>query len=152
MENTCSKTTAAILRQKAEDSLKRKSSKSDLPLSEGDSLKLIHELQVYQIELELQNEELLLAKSAALDAAEKYAELYDFAPSGNFTISKDDEIIELNICGSQMLGKERSRLKTSRLGFFISDYTKPIYNLFVEKVFTSKVKESCEVTLSANGS
>ncbi len=150
MENTCSKTTAAILRQKAEDSLKRKSSKSDLPLSEGDSLKLIHELHVYQIELELQNEELLLAKSAALDAAEKYAELYDFAPSGNFTISKDDEIIELNICGSQMLGKERSRLKTSRLGFFISDYTKPIYNLFVEKVFTSKVKESCEVTLSAN--
>ena len=149
MENTCSKTTAAILRQKAEDSLKRKSSKSDLPLSEGDSLKLIHELHVYQIELELQNEELLLAKSAALDAAEKYAELYDFAPSGNFTISKDDEIIELNICGSQMLGKERSQLKNKRLGFFISDDTKPIYKLFMEKVFTSKVKESCEATLSA---
>ncbi len=111
MENTCDKTDAAILRQKAEDSLKRKPSKPGSPFSEGDSLKLIHELQVYHIELELQNEELLLAKSAALDIAEKYTELYDFAPSGYFTISKDDEIIELNICGSQMLGKERSQLK-----------------------------------------
>jgi two-component system, cell cycle sensor histidine kinase and response regulator CckA len=152
MENTDNKTAVAILRQKAEDSLKIKPSKPASPLSEGDSLKLVHELQVHQIELELQNEELLLAKSAALYAANKYAELYDFAPCGYFTISNKDEIIELNICGSQMLGKERLRLKTKQLGFFISDDTKPIYNLFVEKVFTSKVQESCEVTLSANGS
>ncbi len=151
MENTGKKTAAAILRQKAEDSLKSKPLKSGSQLTESDALKFVHELQVHQIELELQNEELLLSKSAAQDAAEKYTELYDFAPSGYFTISKEDEIIELNISGSQMLGKERSRLKTKRLGFFISDDTKPIYNLFVEKVFKSKIKESCEVTLSADG-
>ena len=75
MENSDNKSAAAILRQKAEDSLKKKPSKSGSQLSEGDALKLIQELQVHQIELELQNEELLLAK---------YTELYDFAPSGYF--------------------------------------------------------------------
>jgi hypothetical protein len=93
-------------------------------------LKLIHELEVHQIELELQNEELLLAKSTALDASHKYSELYDFAPSGYFTISKESKIIDLNLCGAQMLGKERSRLKNALLRFFISVETKPIYNFF----------------------
>ena len=148
MENAGKKSTAAILRQKAEDWLKENPLKSGLPLSEADTLKLIHELQVHQIELELQNEELLIANSAARDAAEKYTELYDFAPSGYFTISQKDEILELNICGSQMLGKERARLKNSRLGLFISHDTRPIYQLFIQKVFTSNAKESCEVTLS----
>ena len=151
MENAGKMATAAILRQKAEDLLIEKPLKSGSPLSEADTLKLIHELQVHQIELELQNEELLLANSAARDAAEKYTELYDSAPSGYFTISQKDEILELNICGSQMLGKERARLKNSRLGLFISRDTRPIYQLFMQKVFTSNAKESCEVTLSVAG-
>ena len=151
MKKASNNSAAAILRQKAEDSLKKKPSKSGSQLSEGDMLKLIHELEVHQIELELQNEELLLAKSTALETAEKYTELYDFAPSGYFTVSKESKIIDLNLTGSKMLGKERSRLKNSTLNLFISDDTKQIYNLFVEKVFASKVRESCEVILSSDG-
>jgi len=119
--------------------------------SEVDTQKLIHELKVHQIELELQFEELDLAKEQAEVASEKYAELYDFAPTGYFTLSKPGEIIELNHNGAQMLGKERSRLKNSMFGFFVSDDTKPIFNLFLEKVFNGKAKELCEVTLSPDG-
>ena len=145
------KSDSAKLRQKAEKLLKKKTSKTALHISEAENLKLIHELEVHQIELELINEELTLAKEQAAEiATEKYAELYDFAPSGYFTLSREGKIIDLNLCGSQMLGKERSLLKNSLFGFFVSSETKPIFNLFLGKVFNDKVKETCEVTLSTN--
>ena len=84
------------LRQKAEELLITKISKSDSPLSENDTLKLIHELEVHQIELELQNKELNEARSAALLTAEKFTELYDFSPTCYFSLSKKGEIIETN--------------------------------------------------------
>jgi len=142
---------ATILRQKAEELIKKKFSKPGMELSEADTLKLIHELQVHQIELELQYEELDLAKEQAEIASRKYAELYDFAPSGYFTLSDKGEIIELNLFGAQMLGKERSKLRNNRFVFFVSDDTKPIFNLFLGKLFTSKARESCEIALSTNG-
>jgi len=150
MDNSNKQSKAAVFRQKAEDLLKKKSPKTSLPLSETETQKLIHELEVHQIELEIQNDELMLAKSAAQEAAKKYSELYDFAPSGFFTLSKEGKVIELNLSGAKMLGKEHLRLKNSQFGFFVSNDTKPIFNLFLEKVFNSKVKESCEVILSVN--
>ncbi len=153
MKNTSNKSKAAILRKKAEKLLEKKSLKTVTQLTETETLKLIHELEVHQIELELQNEELMLAKKLVEEAAtEKYAELYDFAPSGYFTLSTEGEIIDLNLCGSQMLGKERLHLKNSRFGFFVSDDTRQIYNQFLRKLFDSKTKESCDVALKANDS
>ena len=141
-----------ILRhRKAEALLKKKLSKTAWQLSESETHKLIHELEVHQVELELQNDELMLARSAAQDAIEKYTELYDCAPSGYFTLSKEGKILELNLCGSQMLGKERAHLKNSNFGFFVSSDSKPIFKLFLAKVFNSRAKETSEVTLSLNG-
>lgn len=133
------------LRQKGEKQIPMEMSDSNIPDTEVDMLKLIHELKVHQVELEMQNEELELAKAKATDAVK----LYDLAPTGYFTLSTEGDILNLNQCGSQMLGKDRSRLIRSKFGFFISDDTKPIYNHFLDKVFKSKVKEICEVTLSA---
>ncbi len=80
----------------------------------------------------------------------KQIESYDFAPSGYFTFSKEGKIIELNLFGSQMLGKERSLLINSSFDSFVSVDSKITFNLFLENIFRSKVKESCEVTLSEN--
>ena len=140
------------LRQKAEALLKKKSSGTVSPFSEVDSLRLIHELEVHQIELELQNEELRHAWAEAEVANDKYIRLYDFAPSGYFTLSCKGEIIELNLSGARMLGKDRQHLKNSLFGFFVSEETKPIFSLFLEKTFESKAKESCEVTMDSDGS
>jgi len=139
------------LRQKAEDIKKKKLSKNGSLLVEADALKLIHELEVHQIELELQNEELILARVSAQDSLEKYTELYDFAPSGYFTLSKEGQIIDLNLRAASKLGKDRSFLKNKKLGIYISDDTKSIFNLFLEKVFKSKNKETCEVCLINEG-
>ena len=136
---------AAKTRQKAEELLKSKSSLINASHSGDDVLKLFHELEVHQIELEMQNEELLLANEARNVAAEKYIELYDFAPSGYFTLTSNGKIIELNLTGSTMLGTERLYLKNKSLANFITDSTKLIYSKFIKKVFKGSDKESCEV-------
>ena len=145
--NNNSKSKDLILRQKAERLVKKKLAQPLTQLSESESMKLIHELEVHQIELELQNEELVHAQYNVHEIARKYAELYDLAPSGYFTLSKEGEITEVNIFGAKMLGKDCKRLKNNRFGFFISDDTKIIFNLFLGKVFSNKDIETCEVVL-----
>ena len=171
MENHEDKSEAAALRQKAEELLKKKSEAEILDLIQElafqneekakradelsvaivNTLSLTHELEVHQIELELQNEELRHAWAEAEVANDKYIRLYDFAPSGYFTLSGKGEIIELNLSGARMLGNDRQHLKSSLFGFFVSEETKPIFSLFLEKAFKSKAKESCEITLTSFG-
>jgi PAS domain S-box-containing protein len=136
------------LRQKAEESLTKKVSEAGPQFSKGDALKLIHELQVYQEELKMQNEELAIAKKQALDNAEsKYAQLYDFAPTGYFTLNKSGQIIMLNLSGAILLGQERSLLLNNVFSFYISDKTRNIFKIFLANVFKTNRKETCEVVL-----
>jgi PAS domain S-box-containing protein len=147
MKKTDHQSQFARLRAKAEELLKTKTEIPSQNNPETDLIKLVSELEVYQIELELQNEELKLAKQRADDAAEKYAKLYDFAPMGYFTLSKEGEILQLNLASAKMLGKERAQLKHSRFGFFVSEDTKPAFNAFLEKVFCGEPNQSSVVTL-----
>jgi two-component sensor histidine kinase len=135
------------LRRKAEKLQRKKPRKINLQLSKIDALQLIQELEVHQIELNLQNEELKLAMQSAQDAIE----LYDFAPSGYFTLSKKGKIIKLNLNGSQMLGKERLNLINTSFSSFVNENTRPDFNSFLRKIFISNKKETCEVIISFNG-
>ena len=145
-------TDAESLRQKAEERLKKQQSKTASVSSEADKLKLIHELEVHQIELEMQNEELVIAKEKAELAEEKYTALYDFAPCGYLSLSNEGKITEINFAAAKMLGKERLRLIKRQLVSYLSHNTRSVFNLFLEKVFASKVKQSCEVTIATEGS
>jgi PAS domain S-box-containing protein len=137
-----------MLRQKALAVLKNRPLKTASDFSADELMILIHEMEVFQIELELQNEELILARSIAQISSDKYLQLFDLAPTGYLTLSEDGEIIELNHFVEDMLGKKGSDLIKSRFGFFITDDTKPAFNLFLQKAFQSNVKEYCEVTIS----
>jgi len=138
---------SAQLRKRAEEIAKQKSMQTDSFPSEDDNLKLAHELEVYKIELELQNAELFAAICEAQDAIQ----LYDFAPSGFFTLSKEGDIVNLNLRGAQMLHVERPDLKNTHFGIFVSEGTKTFFNYFLHRIFQSFAKESCEVTLIING-
>jgi PAS domain S-box-containing protein len=63
-------------------------------------------------------------------------------------LSQEGKIIELNLSGANMLGKERQSLKNSRFGSCIAENARPVFNSFLLKVFTSRNKENCEVTIS----
>jgi PAS domain S-box-containing protein len=145
------KSGSALLRQKAEELLKNKPSKYDSQLSEVENRKLIYELQVHQIELEIQNEELLQAQNVAETANDKYFRLYDLAPSGYFTLSREGEIVELNLAGALLLDKDLPHLRNSRFASFVAPETRAIFILFLEKIFKTNRKESCDVTLITSG-
>jgi signal transduction histidine kinase len=139
------------LRQNAEFLLKKRGPDVGSPFSEIEMLTLIHELEVHQIELEMQNHELILSQNRATLAIDKYTELYDFAPVGYFTLSKEGEILELNLLGAKMLGKERSVIKRKRIGSYVSPGSQTIFNNFLKKIFKNQIKENCEITLLVQG-
>ncbi|MEI7503527.1 MAG: PAS domain-containing protein [Paludibacter sp.] len=118
---------------------------------DAEKIKLFHELEIHQLELEMQNEELNRTHEEAEEIAKKYTTLYDFAPTGYFTLSMDGEILELNLCGAEMLDKGRSKLINSKFGFFVSNNTKPFFQLFLDKIFITNNKETCEITLHTDG-
>jgi PAS domain-containing protein len=139
-----------MLRRNAEELLKKKQDKLNKLVVETDSVKLLHELQVHQIELEMQNEELIAANEAAETALRKYTMLYDFAPMGYFTLDPDGNIYELNFTGAEMLGDKRYSLVNSNFKLFISEDSRPVFDKFFDKIYSKKGKEACEVILGFN--
>ncbi|MDZ7738232.1 MAG: PAS domain-containing protein [Bacteroidales bacterium] len=138
---------AKMLREKAENKLKEKGEKEDRGLMKTGPHKLLHQLQVHQIELEMQNEELRQANETAEAALKKYTMLFDLSPLGYFFLDSDGTICDLNFTGADMLDERRFSLVNSNFKLFISEEYKPLFNDFLKKIFTSSAKESCEVFL-----
>ena len=135
--------------QKA-DALLMKRSESTSDFSEADTLKLIHELEVHQIELKLQNEELLQANKKTAAVEDKFAKLYAFAPSGYYTLDDHGIIIEANLNGTNLLVKKRSSIINRSFRNFITPATKTIFDQFFKRLFKTNKTETCNVTLSAS--
>ena len=81
---------------------------------------LLHELQVHQIELEMQNDELRRAQLALQESRDRYVDLYDFAPIGYFSLTRFGRIISANLTGASLLGVPRTSLIQQGLGRFIA--------------------------------
>jgi len=141
-------TDAQLLRMKAEKQLLEKHEKADNPEMEIDAKRLLHELQVHQIELEMQNEELRCANETAEKALKKYTLLYDFAPMGYFSLDSDARICDLNFTGAELLGDRRFSLVDSNFKLFVSLDSLPAFTSFINRVFSGNIKESCNVSIS----
>ena len=145
----------ADLYRKAEARLrsqkKSQPSKAAAPQTESDPARLLHELEVHQIELELQNAELRQARDELEVALENYTDLYDFAPAGYFTLAATGIIRQVNLTGAQLVGIERSRLVGSAFSQLILAAQRPAFNLFLKQVFGGQDKLSLEVELPVKG-
>lgn len=140
-------TKSAELRNRAEKRAIDRDPGNDSPPSSAETQRLLHELQVHQIELELQNEELRRSRSEMESALTRYTDLYDFAPVSYFTLAVDGAIREANLPGARLLGTERSRLIGSRFETFVSDATRIVYEAWLKEVFVSGKRQTCELTL-----
>ena len=138
---------AQMLRKIAEEQLKVKHKKIAQPDMEVDVKKLMHELQVHQIELEMQNEELRQAYERAETALKKYTMMYDLAPIGYFTLDSDGCISDLNFTGADLLGERRFSLINVNFRLFVAKESLTRFDQFFRKVFDSNTKETCEVKL-----
>ena len=147
---------AAELRRRAEERLsdkhKRQGSEADDQRTTEETARLVHELQVHQIELEMQNEELQQARATADVLLAQYTELYDFAPTSYLTLDREGAIRLVNLTGTVLLGVERSWLVKRRFGQFVAEADRRAFSDFLTKVFASEAKQSCEVTLPREGS
>ncbi|MBC7979180.1 MAG: PAS domain S-box protein [Armatimonadetes bacterium] len=137
----------AELRRRAElDTLKRKA-KNTVPRTEIDSQRLLHELEVHQIELEMQNAELRLARDEAESVRGKYTDLYDSAPVGYFTLSPDDRIRMANLTGATLIGIERSRLLGKFFSMQVSPDMRGNFTRILKQVFDDGAEQSMDLRL-----
>ena len=145
----------AEVRRRAEARLpaqrKGRRSKARDQKSAADTLQTLHELEVHQIELEMQNDELQKTRGELEVALQKYTNLYDFAPVGYFSIDESGVIMEANLTTATLLGVERSRLVNRRLLLFISPTSQPTFLAFLKKVFTGITDQVCELLLLEKG-
>jgi diguanylate cyclase (GGDEF)-like protein/PAS domain S-box-containing protein len=107
------------LRERAE-ALLAQSCEEQIDLSPDEIARLIHDLSVHQIELELQNEELRSAQNQLQDTRDRYAQLYHQAPVGYLTLDANGMIQQANQTFSEMLGCELSELKERALVDFMA--------------------------------
>ncbi len=81
---------------------------------------LVHELEVHQIELEMQNAELLQAQQAAQESRERYRHLYDAAPTAYMTLDAEGRIVSANAAAGALLGCDVTRLLGQKLSAFVA--------------------------------
>jgi len=117
----------------------------------ADTQRLVQELQIHKIELELQNEELRQSKSDVEAGLQKFSDLYDFAPVGYFSLDERGLILEVNLTGSDLLGTEKAQLAGRRFQLFVAPQFRPAFNVFLEGIFAGHERRSCEVSLLSAG-
>lgn len=140
----------AELRQRAETRLQQAASSASVLPAEHEMQRLLHELQVHQIELELQNEELRASRAEVEAGLARYTDLYDFAPVGYVTLRADGVILQTNLAAARLLGRERARLVGTCFGAFMTAADLPRFRAFLGQVFSSKAAPVCEVRLLGN--
>ncbi len=141
--------TALYRRARARLRQQRKGRRTDdgVPKLAGGPARLLHELQVHQVELEMQNAELHEARDRLEALLEKYTDLYDFAPVGHFSLDESGRITEVNLTGAALLGVERSRLVNQLLPRFVAPASRPDFLAFLKRVFAGTGKQVCEALL-----
>ena len=142
---------AAERRRQAEARLREQHPETGAGWNAADTERLVHELRVHQVELEMQNEELQSSRDKVEAAMEKYSDLYDFAPVGYLTLDREGAIREANLASASLLGIEQARLAQRRFGLYVSPPDRPVFSAFVTRTFETKAREACEVTLLNEG-
>jgi PAS domain S-box-containing protein len=137
---------AAELRRKAE---KRMKFGKPLPekISSVEAQKLIQELQVHQIELEMQNDELRQVQEILEESCNRYSDLYDFAPIGYLTLDEFGVIREANLTAARQLEMERSRLIDCQFTHFMVTEDKPAFRRHLNLVFKGRERQTVELRL-----
>ena len=107
---------------------------------------LLHELLVHKVELEMQIEELRRAHTAMEEARDRYVDLYDFAPVGYITVSRECLISEINLTAATLLGVDRTKLVNCRFSKFVSPKDRDRWHrLFVNMMEHAEIEKQAFV-------
>lgn len=115
--------------------------------SAGGEQRLLHELQVHQIELEMQNEQLRVAQAEVEAGLARYTELYDLAPVGYYSLDRRSVILKANLAGARLLQRERGQLVGQLFSSFLGGADRAAFDDFLGKNFAADPQPACELTL-----
>jgi PAS domain S-box-containing protein len=134
------------LRHQAEELLR--STKRDVAaMPVKDVQRLVYELQVHQIELDMQNEELRRAQIELEEARDRYVDLYDFSPAGHLTLDTHGRIVEASLRAGMLLGINRKELIGQSLARFFASDDQDIFHRHCQEVLKTGTRQICEVDL-----
>ncbi len=108
---------------------------------------MLHELQVHQIELEMQNEALRQAYIALEDSRDRYFDLFEFAPIGYFTLSATGLIVEVNFVGAELLKADRQQLIGQPLAKYIAPEDSDQFHLRQMRLNRDEVQQSYDMQI-----
>lgn len=128
------------LRQRAEQQLSPAQQTEACQDHEGELSRLLYEL-------EMQNEELLAARSQLETSLQLYTELYDHAPIGYITLDRDGDMFQLNLKAASLLGLERARLAGRSFRHFVEADDRAVFDGFISRVFVDEGSHHCELAL-----
>ncbi|TWU46674.1 sensor histidine kinase [Rubripirellula reticaptiva] len=136
------------LRRRALALLKRSiKDAAEVPIAEMP--KLLHELQVHQMELEIQNEQLRQTQLQLAESRDRYSDLYEFAPVGYLTLDRQGVIQQANLTAATMLDVERKHLKGRKFSEFVSNDSQDTWHLHRRTVFAEPLSAACELRMKA---
>jgi PAS domain S-box-containing protein len=134
------------LRKKAEARLR--SGPTNLKrMSARDVQRLVHELEIHQIELEMQNEELCGAQIELAESRDRYSDLYDLAPIGYMTLNVAGKILDANLMVATMLGMDRRNLLRANVMKFIMPQSEKKWYSYRDAVISADIKQLCEIEM-----
>ncbi len=140
------KRSAADLRRQAEERVEKRKTAGESRTPVEDR-RLLHELEVHQIELEMQNEELQTARVEIEEGLQRYTELFDFAPMGYVVLDGGGTIREANLEISRMLGVPRQDLMKRRFALFVDPGQRANLTEFIARVLATGRDERASATL-----
>jgi PAS domain S-box-containing protein len=120
---------------------------SEHVLSTQELRRLVHELSIHQVELEMQNEDLRTAERALEQARDRYFELFDLAPIAYATIDADGRVGEANLCLAKWLGSTRDQLRGRPLVAYLDPDDVMPYHRSLRGVLAKEKRGRLEVTL-----
>jgi PAS domain-containing protein len=120
------------------------------PENPTDAARQQHELEIRKIELEIDNEALHDAHDQADALSERYADIYNFAPIGYFTLDAVGNILEVNLAGAILLGLKRSQKSRHRFVSYLAPECQAAFTQFVDNILHEKTGGFCEIILAAN--
>jgi PAS domain S-box-containing protein len=135
------------LRKRAEKKLKTNGAQTLEALSADEARRLIHDLQVHQVELDMQNEELRQALSERDASRARYVDLYDLAPVGYCTLSEKGLILEANLTAATLLGEVRSALIKQSFTRFILKEDQDLYYRHRKQLLETGEPQACELRM-----
>lgn len=121
------------------------------PASASDALKLLHEVQVHQVELDLQHEQIEITQRELGEDLAHYRELYERAPVGYLMLGSRHDVLECNLAAANLFGVRQDEVAGRDFASFLAPASRPLIRQLLKGLPADGCSDSCEAQLVTGG-